>query len=138
MSYVEHCKKHGQYHGEICGECFEDLKVENARMKQALVLIADDHCTKECVALEKLCDPCIAKEVLGGQMNNKMEFNSYREQELESHIRIQENIISRLKTENNSLKIVLKNLKNSLTEIGIQTDGSLDLIDHLDLDSNQK
>ena len=22
MSYVEHCKKHGQYHGEICGECF--------------------------------------------------------------------------------------------------------------------
>lgn len=26
MSYVEHCKKHGQHHGEICGECFEELK----------------------------------------------------------------------------------------------------------------
>ncbi len=26
MSYVEHCKKHGQYHGEICGECFEELQ----------------------------------------------------------------------------------------------------------------
>jgi hypothetical protein len=115
------------------------IEEERDRFKEALVLIADDHCTKECVALEKLCDPCIAKEVLGGQMNNKMEFNSsYREQELESHIRIQENIISRLKAENDSLKIVLKNLKNSLIEIGIQTDGSLDVIDYLDLDSNQK
>jgi hypothetical protein len=26
VSYVEHCKKHGQHHGEICGECFEELK----------------------------------------------------------------------------------------------------------------
>jgi hypothetical protein len=40
MSYVEHCKKHGQYHGEICGECFEDLKVENTRLKEALQAIA--------------------------------------------------------------------------------------------------
>ena len=36
MSYVDHCKKHGQYHGEICGECFEDLKVENTRLRAAL------------------------------------------------------------------------------------------------------
>ena len=35
MSYVEHCKKHGQYHGEICGECFEDLKaLEKAYYEQ--------------------------------------------------------------------------------------------------------
>jgi len=71
-------------------------------------------------------------------MTNKIDFNTYREQELERHVRIQENIISRLKAENDSLKIVLKNLKNSLIEIGIQTDGSLDVIDYLDLDSNQK
>ena len=36
MSYVEHCKKHGQYHGEICGQCFEDLEVENKELKQAV------------------------------------------------------------------------------------------------------
>jgi hypothetical protein len=41
MSYVEHCKKHGQYHGEICGECFEDLKVENAKLRKALWVIAE-------------------------------------------------------------------------------------------------
>jgi hypothetical protein len=35
MSYVEHCKKHGQHHGEICGECFEDLKaLEKAYYEQ--------------------------------------------------------------------------------------------------------
>jgi hypothetical protein len=41
MSYVEHCKKHGQYHGEICGECFEDLKVENTRLREALQSIVN-------------------------------------------------------------------------------------------------
>lgn len=40
MSHVEHCKKHGQHHGEICGECFEDLKVENAKLVEALAYIA--------------------------------------------------------------------------------------------------
>ena len=40
MSYVEQCKKHGQYHGEICGECFEDLKMENARLVEVLEYIA--------------------------------------------------------------------------------------------------
>jgi hypothetical protein len=41
MSYVDHCKKHGQYHGEICGECFEDLKVENTRLREALQSIVN-------------------------------------------------------------------------------------------------
>jgi hypothetical protein len=41
MSYVEHCKKHGQHHGEICGECFEDLKVENTRLREALQSIVN-------------------------------------------------------------------------------------------------
>lgn len=36
MSYVEHCKKHGQYHGEICGECFDDLKEENTKLRQVI------------------------------------------------------------------------------------------------------
>lgn len=40
MSYVEHCKKHGQYHGELCGECFEDLQTENKRLREALHCIA--------------------------------------------------------------------------------------------------
>ena len=33
MGYVELCKKHGQYHGEFCGECFEDLKAENIKLQ---------------------------------------------------------------------------------------------------------
>ena len=41
MSYVDHCKKHGQYHGEICGECFEDLKAENTKLREALQSIVD-------------------------------------------------------------------------------------------------
>jgi hypothetical protein len=36
MSYVEVCQKHGQYHGEICGDCYEGLKEENARLRDAL------------------------------------------------------------------------------------------------------
>jgi hypothetical protein len=62
MSYVEHCKKHGQYHGEICGECFEELQKayyeqeeeldatmmafqivqkENSKLRETLQLIVD-------------------------------------------------------------------------------------------------
>jgi len=41
MSYVEHCKKHGQHHGEICGECFEDLKIENNWLREALQSIVN-------------------------------------------------------------------------------------------------
>lgn len=40
MSYVEVCQKHGQYHGEICGDCYEGLKKENARLREALEEIA--------------------------------------------------------------------------------------------------
>lgn len=36
MSYVEHCKKHGQHHGEICGECYDDLKTETVYLREAL------------------------------------------------------------------------------------------------------
>lgn len=36
MSYVEVCQKHGQHHTEICGECFDDLKEENAKLREAL------------------------------------------------------------------------------------------------------
>lgn len=41
MSYVEVCQKHGQYHGEICGDCYEELKEENARLRKALQKYAD-------------------------------------------------------------------------------------------------
>jgi hypothetical protein len=39
MSHVEVCKKHGQYHGEICGDCYEELKEENARLRDTLFQI---------------------------------------------------------------------------------------------------
>lgn len=60
MSYVEYCKKHGQYHGEICGECFYEngtdvllltervtslvsenlnLHEENTRLKDSIAVI---------------------------------------------------------------------------------------------------
>jgi len=58
MSYVEHCKKHGQYHGEICGECFEDLKVENAKLSEALRYIAfasPDQCEDIRFGIENNC-----------------------------------------------------------------------------------
>lgn len=42
MSYVEYCKKHGQHHSEICGECVDDLQAENARLREALEWIATD------------------------------------------------------------------------------------------------
>lgn len=41
MSYVEVCQKHGQHHGEICGECFEHLKEENSQFREALAVYAD-------------------------------------------------------------------------------------------------
>jgi hypothetical protein len=58
MSYVDHCKKHGQYHGEICGECFEDLKVENTRLLDALHYIAfasPDQCEDIRFGIENNC-----------------------------------------------------------------------------------
>jgi hypothetical protein len=58
MSYVEHCKKHGQYHGEICGECFEDLKVENTRLREALKYIAfvgPDQCEDILFGIQNNC-----------------------------------------------------------------------------------
>ena len=42
MGYVEHCNKHGQYKGDYCGECIDDLYTENARFKEALEQIAHD------------------------------------------------------------------------------------------------
>lgn len=36
MSYVEWCKKHGQYHGELCVDCFEELETENLELKTIL------------------------------------------------------------------------------------------------------
>lgn len=41
MSYVEVCQKHGQYHGEICGDCYEGLKEENARLREALEYVIE-------------------------------------------------------------------------------------------------
>jgi len=43
MSYVEVCQKHGQHHGEICSECFEDLKEENVHLREALNIITQDY-----------------------------------------------------------------------------------------------
>ena len=34
MSYVENCNKHGQYKGDYCGECIEDLYAENIELKE--------------------------------------------------------------------------------------------------------
>jgi hypothetical protein len=56
MSYVEHCKKHGQYHGEICAECFEDLKVENSRLRKALEYITNSELCSKCEYQMKLID----------------------------------------------------------------------------------
>ena len=42
MSYVEQCKKHGQYHGEICGDCFRWLEEQNTRMRKALERLSED------------------------------------------------------------------------------------------------
>lgn len=48
MGYVEICNKHGQYHGDLCGECFEELKEENVRLREALDSLLDrpheQHC----------------------------------------------------------------------------------------------
>lgn len=42
MSYVQICKKHDQYKGDYCGECIDDLYVENARLREALEKIASE------------------------------------------------------------------------------------------------
>lgn len=42
MSYVEVCKTHGQYHGEICGECYEELKEENVILRQTLREVSEE------------------------------------------------------------------------------------------------
>jgi hypothetical protein len=58
MSYVDHCKKHGQYHGEICGECFEDLKVENTKLRGVLKYIAfvgPDQCEDILFGIQNNC-----------------------------------------------------------------------------------
>lgn len=47
MSYVEVCKTHGQYHGEICGECYEELKEQNERLENQI----------------KVMDKCFAAEI---------------------------------------------------------------------------
>ena len=41
MSYVEVCQKHGQHHSDFCGECFEELKKENAVFRANLKEIED-------------------------------------------------------------------------------------------------
>lgn len=48
MSYVEVCQKHGQYHGELCGECFEEIKKENARLREALETLLDRSHEQHC------------------------------------------------------------------------------------------
>lgn len=40
MSYVEYCDKHGQYKGDYCGECIDDLYSENTRLREALRIIS--------------------------------------------------------------------------------------------------
>lgn len=42
-----------------------DLETENARLREALELIADDDCrSSACKSLEKQCDRCIARDAL--------------------------------------------------------------------------
>lgn len=36
MSYVEHCKKHGQYKGDYCGDCIENTEKELELTKDML------------------------------------------------------------------------------------------------------
>lgn len=36
MSYVEVCKTHGQHHGEICGDCHEELKERNEYLENQI------------------------------------------------------------------------------------------------------
>jgi rRNA-processing protein FCF1 len=44
---------------------FEKLTQENARLREALEMIADDYCkSSACRSLEKQCDRCIARAVL--------------------------------------------------------------------------
>jgi hypothetical protein len=43
---------------------FHILKKENTRLREALVLIANDDCPESCKILDKQCDPCIARAAL--------------------------------------------------------------------------
>jgi hypothetical protein len=36
MSYVEHCDKHGQFHGDYCGGCIEDTQIEVETLRAQL------------------------------------------------------------------------------------------------------
>jgi len=44
MSYVEHCNKHGQYKGDYCGECIDDINLNNDRLRKALEPYAYGYC----------------------------------------------------------------------------------------------
>lgn len=41
MSYVEHCNKHGQYKGDYCGDCIDELREENAGLKTSLEILRE-------------------------------------------------------------------------------------------------
>lgn len=62
MSYVEVCQTHGQYHGDYCGGCVEDLREENTKFRIALDEISKqdewEDCTRDCIqiAIEALKD----------------------------------------------------------------------------------
>lgn len=34
MSYIQECKDHGQYKGDYCGECIDELYAEVRRLKE--------------------------------------------------------------------------------------------------------
>ena len=61
MSYVDYCRKHGDFKGDYCGECIDELYAENARLREALIFRGynpDDELKfheeeqKDCAALE--------------------------------------------------------------------------------------
>jgi predicted RNase H-like nuclease (RuvC/YqgF family) len=39
MSHVDNCNKHGQYKGDYCGECIDDLYAENMELKEENALL---------------------------------------------------------------------------------------------------
>ena len=41
MGYVSHCNKHGQYKGDYCEDCIDELRKENTKLREALKKIAD-------------------------------------------------------------------------------------------------
>lgn len=75
MSYVENCKKHGQYHNDYCGECIEDterelrltkdmldsadqynqeLTKENSDLKETVKRLALEHLQSEGQSMEQI------------------------------------------------------------------------------------